>query len=264
MTLLCVDDRFDLKGKFEEEKFMTAAISVLDSRTAVYQAEAGRAMAIEDFHEAFDVEEIYVGGSGAEDAGVTLDMLLERYWKTAKLDQNERLGEEDFLAVAHAVLPCRRYATIEGVFRHTKKLEHLRKRAKTDGGLPLADFKEFLYHLLFFPEQIRLFRKYAKKSRDFLSVLEFKALLKREQKIKNSERIMQLVYNLAVDNKIQTQHSFEVFGPHLSHNGEGSISIFGFINFMQSDENCECPKDLSPCCWCSGCSNSFLTFPLRL
>lgn len=218
---------------------MNAAIKVLDSRVAVLQAETGRAISIEDDGEVFEVQEIYLSQEDlSSSGGLTLDELINTYWTTsAKVD---RISEEDFIAMARSVLPCRPLSIIESAFYNAKKLEHLRKKAKSEGGLSKAHFKEFLYFLVYFPEQIGLFRKFAKKSRDFMSVLEFKGFLRKEQKIKNSEPILQMVYNLAVtSNLAEHERSRKVFGHHLSHNGEGSISIFGFVNFMESQENCK-------------------------
>jgi len=71
-----------------------------------------------------------------------------------------------------------------------------------------------------------------------MTVLEFKSMLRNEQKIKNSERVLQFFYILTAGQKSpDLLKSQKIFGKHLTTNGQGALSLFGFINFLQSTEN---------------------------
>ena len=230
-------DRFDSKGKFEADDYMTAAVGVLDAKATVIQSETRRNMSVETFTSVMEVEEVFAATNDPSITGNTLDELICQYWATVQPDPAGRLSEDAFLELAKAALPRRRDTAVEAAYRESKNMEHLRKLAKAEGGLTLSSFKEFLFKSLYFPEQIRLFRQYAKKSKDFITVLEFQNFLKTEQKLKNLERLSQLWYGLGSEQAAKDQAAKAVFGAHLSHNGNGFVSIFGFLNFLQSEEN---------------------------
>lgn len=247
------------KTKFESEGFIQEAIASLEAKTMLLAAELEEYEALPDDPVPMSDAELdllppltatsseinltTIGGSNANHistylVNTTVTQWLREFWFETKLtDRDGKMSVDNFLKITEMALPIRRPEVIASTFKENKEL---RRRAKKDDGLYFDSFLKFILQLFDFPHISAMFRKYARTSDEYMTILEFKSFLTQEQKLRNTERILRHYYQLTGMQRLNSKEikqSHEVFGASIGVTKEGSLTLFGFANFLASQEN---------------------------
>ncbi|KJE92527.1 phospholipase C [Capsaspora owczarzaki ATCC 30864] len=250
------------KTKFENEDFYNEAIKALEAQTTLLAAQvAAQDAGMEEIVPISDAEldnvslapleptdptgaTITLGGSNATShisfylVNTTVLQWLREFWFASQLtDSDGKMTVDNFVKVTEMTLPMRRPEVIYSTFRENKDL---RRRAKKDGGLYFDSYLRFIHILFDFPHISALFRRYAKTSDEYMTILEFKSFLTQQQKLRNTERVLRHYYRLSSQQSISAKDikaSTDVFGASIGVTKEGSLTLFGFANFLISEEN---------------------------
>ncbi|KJE97897.1 phospholipase C [Capsaspora owczarzaki ATCC 30864] len=166
----------------------------------------------------------------------SLDATLRRFYKENELvDANGHVTAANLATLVVQALPMRQKKLVE---RRIKKRKDIQAAFKKDE-LGVSHLLSLVREFFIFPKLMAVFTENAKTNTDFMTILEFKAYLKREPHLAaDSENIVALFYKLADQNKKSKAQDPELaaardmFGAHVAVTQDGFMTSLGFVQFM--------------------------------